>query len=315
MPDPQDQSAQSPQGYFDKAFAQAEQSESSGRNEAALAKYPSNIRTQAKGLADYRITISPFALTKPYWQQAIQAAQEYDPTFDQSQYAIRQGVKKDFTSGATSKALTSLNTAIGHLDSLKDAAAKLNNFSSVATPLNGPVNWAESELGDPRVNNFNERANAVSTELTRAFRGSGGAEADVQAWRKNLPVNGSPDQQKEAIDGAIDLLSSRVGALKDQYQKGLGKPADFNFLNPKARSILTGMGYDPDKIEGGMKASDARLGQAPASDPVNVAPPPKATSATTPDPASHYVPGHIYGGKTFTGPAVDHGVNDPANWK
>lgn len=253
-PSPQNKSA------FDAMFDQAESSEKSGRNESALAKYPASVQQRARMLANYDAPVTPYMLTKsPAWNAAVTAATDYDRSFSVGQYEVRQGVKKAFAGGTEARALTSLNTAIGHLDSLKDAAEKLENFKWPVAFLNAPANAIESAAGDPRVNNFNERANAVSTELTRAFRGSGGAEADVKAWRANLPVNGSPDQQKQSVDGAIDLLSSRIGALKDQYTKGMGRPADFNFLGAKQRGILTKMGYDPDKIENGMKAEDARL--------------------------------------------------------
>ena len=268
-PQPAQQPPQQPapqQPVADPFFADVDAAIKQGRDESVLAKYPPRLQQMAKQLADYQAPVTPYMLSRsPAWGEAAEVAHEYDPSFMVGQYDTRQKLRNDYTSGATSKNITSLNTAIGHLDSLRDAATKLKNFGGLATPLNAPINWAESAAGDPSVNNYNERANAVSTELTRAFRGTGGSEADVKAWRDNLPVNGSPDQQKGAIDGGIDLLSSRVAALRDTYQRGMGKPPiDLPMLSPKSRQILTSMGYDPDKIEQGAKAKDARMPPARA---------------------------------------------------
>lgn len=68
------------------------------------------------------------------------------------------------------------------------------------------------------------------------------------------------------------------------------------------------MGFDPDKIELGVKAEDARL---PPPSNKNL----QTNTNQTVDPKQHYVPGHVYGGKTFIGPGVDQGVGDPASWK
>lgn len=290
-----------PAGSFDDLFSQSETADSAGLNESALAKYPPATQARAKLLQRYDAPVTPYMLTRsPTWNQAVLAAQDYDHSFSPSQYDIRQNVKKSFASGQDSQNMTSLNTAIGHLDSLRDAGEKLDNFGGITTPLNIVANAYESATGDPRVNDFNERANAVATELTRAFRGSGGAEADVTAWRKNLPVNGSPAQQQEAIDGAIDLLSSRISSLKDKYKNGMGKQSDFQFLNDKARGILINMGYDPNKIENGTKAKDSRL-TTPSSTPtvaaanpapattVNLRAPDGTVKSVPADQAAHYL--------------------------
>lgn len=256
----------SPQPVDDDFFADVADSQKKGFNEAALAKYPSRLQDMAKQLATYQSPATGYMLTRsPRWQAAAQAAHEYDPSFNVGQYDIRQGVRKDFTSGPTSKALQSVNMAIKHLDDLRDASKDLNNFGGVGTPLNGPVNWVEKTLGDKRVGVFETKANAVASEMVKATRGTGGAESDVQSWRKVLDPNGSPEQQNGNIDAAIDLLSGRIAAARDTYQKGMGKPPiDLQMLSPRSRQILTGMGYDPDKIEQGSKASEAKLPPAGA---------------------------------------------------
>src|ERR1700689_2627985 len=78
-----------PAGSFDDLFNQAETSDSAGLNEAALSKYPAATQQRAKLLTRYDAPVTPYMLTRsPTWNQAVLAAQEYDPSFSPSQYDI-----------------------------------------------------------------------------------------------------------------------------------------------------------------------------------------------------------------------------------
>ena len=83
------------------------------------------------------------------------------------------------------------------------------------------------------------------------FKGTAGTDQEIKAWRQTLNPNMSAAQFKAAVDTAVELLSSRVNALKDQWAKGSGMPSDFHFLSPKARDTLSGMGYDANAIDQG----------------------------------------------------------------
>jgi N-methylhydantoinase B/oxoprolinase/acetone carboxylase alpha subunit len=53
-------------------------------------------------------------------------------------------------------------------------------------------------------------------------------------------------------------MESRIAALKDRYESGMGMPKDFAFLSPHSREIFQKLGRDVDKIdpigEGGKSA-------------------------------------------------------------
>jgi hypothetical protein len=261
------------------------------RNLGALKRYPTQVQNLAKGLMNYSLPFPSYQLGREaqkgggVWTTALQAAMEADPSFDSTQYPARAQLVKKFAAltGADNK--TALNTAILHLDSLHENQQKLNNFSSPL--LNAPINYLEQHVtGDPRQGNVEASANAVADELTRAFRGTGGSEAEVQAW-KNLVggVNQSPQQQQGVIDNAVKLLSGRLRQLRQQYVDGMGRPPEYKMLAPDSRAILQKLGYDPDAVESGVYGATGGVGTAAT---VNMKAPDGTVKPVPADQVAHY---------------------------
>jgi hypothetical protein len=196
------------------------------------------LGAQVKALAEGRMQFpNGPALKTPYWQTMLRNVAQYDPNFDAVNYNARAKTRADFTSGKSAQNVTSLNTAIGHMGTLLQNGDALSNTSY---PLvNEGVNMYRSATGDPRIVSFNTAKQAVADEMTRAFRGSGGNVADIVGWEKNLNSANSPEQLHAAIKQGVDLLSSRVNAIGEQYTKGMGttaKPLDL--LTPAAKKTL-----------------------------------------------------------------------------
>lgn len=202
-----------------------------------------NDQTMVQSVAQGRqAPPSGFQLAKsPYWQGVLQGVAQYEPGFDLTAWGRRFATAKDFASGKGAQNLTSFNTAIQHLDKLQQAGIALNNHDF--TPLNAIGNYIEPIDGDPRVNNFNVAKNAVVDELTRAFRGTGGNESDIQNWAKSLDPNMSPAQLQGAISQATGLLKGRIDSLNDQYKRGMGTnaPDVTSFLSPGAQAVYSRM--------------------------------------------------------------------------
>lgn len=218
-----------------------------------LKTLPDQTAAQVKALAEGRMQFpGGFALKSPYWQQMIAAVSQYDPSFDAVNYNARAATRKDFTSGKSAQNITALNTALGHINSLLDSSEALNNSSN--TWFNKAVNSVESSaLGDPRVKTFETNRDAVASELTRVFRGSGGSAADVADWKKKLDSANSPAQFQSVAKEMADLLGSRLDSVGQQYNQGMGTSKEgIDLLSPKAQNAFKRItGEAPERTNAG----------------------------------------------------------------
>lgn len=202
-----------------------------------LKTLPPALARQVRMVSEGRMALpTGAALRSPAMQELVAAASQFDPALDAANAATRVATRKDFTSGAAAKNKTSINTAIGHLVSLARAAKALNNSNFKA--YNSLSNYMIDEVGDPRVNNFNMKRNAVATELAKVFKGTGGAPAlaEIHDWQQTINAAQSPEQLRDAVMSGVELLNSRLDALGAQYQAGMGRSWDpMEMLTPHAK--------------------------------------------------------------------------------
>jgi len=184
---------------------------------------------------------SSFAMAKnPYWQRIMQDVYRYDPTADSINIKARAATRKDFTSGKSAQNLTSINTALGHIGELDAAVNALGNIGGIwgAQQINAFKNALAGSAGSPALRSFNIARNAVASELTRVFRGTGGSVHDVQEWEKQIKDSDSPAALHAAVATALDLLDSRLEQMGQQYSQGMGKSIDpIQLLSPKSAAI------------------------------------------------------------------------------
>lgn len=211
-----------------------------------------------KGLIEGRIAPpSSMAAAKPYWQAQLAAAAEQDPTFNAFNYQARAKTRTDFTSGKSAQNITALNTVVGHLDSLDKAIDGLGNYDlKINNVLAHGI--ADATGTDARIKSFETAKTAVANELTRVFRGTGGAEADIQAWQKQLNAAGSPQSLHRVVQQMAELMNSRLEALGEQYTQGMGTTRDpITLLTPdKQKAFQRMMGGSP---QGGANGSGAAI--------------------------------------------------------
>lgn len=231
------------------------------QGEDFLKTLPKNMADQIKALADGRMQFpGGMALKTPYWQNMVTMVSQYDPNFDQINYNTRTATRKAFTSGAESKSLNALNTVMGHLDEFDKAAAALNNtgftmWNQAVNTIGGKVN---PEL-KARLNRFDLTKQAVVDEMEKAYRGSGGSQAGIDAWKKTVDSADSYQALQASMQQGVRLLESKIGALGDQYNKGMGTSAHgLELLNPKARATF-------ERLSGGGSATRGAVNTAPVS--------------------------------------------------
>lgn len=270
-------------------------------NEAALKGLPPEATQYVKAMVEGRLQPpSSYAMARQgsMWPALIAKAMQYDPTFDETSWAGRVATRKDFTSGQAAKATTAINTALGHAGVVMDAFSALGNGSLPS--LNAAMNWVDKQFGGEGVTNATEAVGALASEARKVFATTGGGNlTELENWEKNFPINGSPAQQQGAMKQFVNLLDSRLAALSDQYNRGMGTAGDpMALLQPQARAVyerLTGRqpenstGYQSGKPPAGTPQPAAPSAPSAAVDPMTgstVPTAPKPIGGTSAAPAS-----------------------------
>lgn len=191
-------------------------------------------------LIEGRESMAPLGTRSKTGADISMLAASVDPTLDRTSSENRVKTRILFTSGIEARNISALNTALGHAGEVADRFKTLNNSTFPA--FNWALNNVESGVfGDARKGNAELAVDALASEARKVFAGgsAGGGLTELENWQKNFPVNGSPRQQQEALSTFVNLLNSRLDALGDQYNRGMGVTRDpVLFLEPKARKVI-----------------------------------------------------------------------------
>lgn len=184
---------------------------------------------------------SSFFLRTPQGQMLMKMAAQYEPGFDLSLYQARVKTQGDLATGKMGQNVTSFNTAIQHAARLNDAVDALGNTQFAW--LNKPWQAVKNMAGDTQFQSakatFEADKTALTDELTRAFRGTGGNVSDINTWEDQLDEAKSPAALHAAVKEGMHLLNGRIEAIGDQYQRGMRLKAEFdptNLLSPRAKT-------------------------------------------------------------------------------
>jgi len=190
--------------------------------DAYLASVPVHERAKIKAIAEGRVA-APRPGTR-FGEAILSKVAQYDPTFDAANSQSRLRTRVDFTSGKSSQAVNALNTAMGHLLHLDTQAKNLGNFSTLPGLLNPIYNKGRQMGGDTKLPAFQQTKQAASSEMRKVFAGSaGGNLKELEEWQSSLDSSQSYEQLHAAIRNGVELMGSRLNALQDQYQTGMGR--------------------------------------------------------------------------------------------
>lgn len=204
---------------------------------------PPPVRALVQGLIDYRG--QPPNPRTTSGQKLISLAEQADPTFDSGQWAVRQKVNMDYTSGKTATNIKSLNTSINHTGDLARDFVNLPN--SDITKFNSVKEWFASNVGKGEPTKVINDLNALGGELAKTYKGTAGTDTEIANIEKGININSSPAQFKAFIESSMNLLGGRVSALDESYTQAVGKSIGHSLLNPSTAKILTDLknhGYD-----------------------------------------------------------------------
>jgi uncharacterized protein YnzC (UPF0291/DUF896 family) len=217
--------------------------------DAFLQQLPPQLAQQVKAMAEGRQPF-PTGMSLARLQPLIQAVSQYDPSFDASNYAQRAKTRQMFTTGNQGQQINALNTVIGHMKELSDAAEALHN--SGFRPYNTMTNNLGSVFGTQTGENLRRYEllqKGVADEATRVWRGTGGTEADIQSKLASLGANDSRNIQHEAISTLSDMLESKLDALQAQFDQAMGSASDIKMLTPQSQQNLRTMRQRAGKVD------------------------------------------------------------------
>lgn len=161
-----------------------------------------------------------FAMSKPYWQNMISAAKNYDPTFDATAWSGRVAGTRDFASGKSSEMVRSANQTLHHVGSLLDSMDNLKNGQYPI--LNSIGNTVAEARGSGAQGAFRTNAHAVAEELSKVFKGNNLSDAEIRSWEQNLHENMSPEQQRTQVAKLNELLQGSLHALDEKRTASIG---------------------------------------------------------------------------------------------
>lgn len=170
---------------------------------------------------------SSFALSKPYWQGLITAADEKakamgQPGFDAGIWSQRNQTYQDFsTKGKSGQTLNALATVQGHLEKLSNAGEELDNggwriWNSIRngvasdTPLDPVRRQALQKVKDAII--------PVMDEMARAYKAGQMSDTEIKRWSTLINTADSKEAMRQATADFYDFLETKKQALVRQHK-------------------------------------------------------------------------------------------------
>lgn len=202
-----------------------------------LASLPKDQAALIQGIAEGRIKMETFSTRGGHREKIMASVMQYDPTYN----ATRPSTWREFTTGATAKNITSINTSLSHMDAMYDLADAMKNKDTRLVNL--ALNRLSTETGNPNITNFELARQAVADELMRTFRQVGASEQEAKDWQSRFNSSNSPQQLQGAIATAGKLLQGRLDAVNQQWKRGTQLTSDFpDIVSPQNQQVMQKIG-------------------------------------------------------------------------
>lgn len=191
-------------------------------------------RSLVKKIASYDIDPKTLSTKGGQREKMLSLVAQFDPTYDDTQYANKRRAITQFGSGPLGGQVRSLNVAIEHIDTLQRAADALKNGSF--TPGNKAFNEVAKVFGQTPPNTFEGIRDIVANEVVKGTIGNAGALADRSEAAAKVKASSSPQQLKELMNGWTELMGGQVKGLEKQYESAT-KNKDFRERYLRQRTI------------------------------------------------------------------------------
>jgi len=170
--------------------------------------------------------------------------QYINPQYQEGDYAAAANLSKELAStksGTAGYSLLSAGTAANHLELLNEAATALKNNDVQA--MNHLANTLGVQFGKSPAVTFKAIADQVNGEVGKVVAGGSAVhEAELDALRKNLNSDQSPEQVQNVIKSYIGLMDGRISEINDRSQQYFGR--DVKGVSPAAARVFAKYGFD-----------------------------------------------------------------------
>lgn len=203
-----------------------------------------------KKAADYELDPGKYAsMLKGHREHFINDVLRYDPNYNPQNVGLTYKAQAAFLPGTkTGDTVRSFNTAVAHLDTLKEAYKAVNNGDWQT--FNSLKNRFQAEFGYSPPNTLNAIAQIVGGEVVKATVGAQNALGDREELRKALEPKLSQGQALDVIDHFQQLMGGQLHSLKFAYEQGTGlHNFDDKYLLPRSRQVLKQI--DAEQTSGG----------------------------------------------------------------
>lgn len=202
-----------------------------------LKSLPQSDQQIVKKIANYDIDPKTLSTKGGHRERILSMVSQFDPTYDDTQYANKRKAISQFGSGPQGNTVRSLNVAIEHIDTLKRAADALKNGDF--TPANKVYNEVATIFGKTPPNTFEGIRDIVANEVLKGTIGNAGAQQDREAMAAKVKAQSSPKQLSELFNGWTELMGGQVKGLERQYQAStLNKDFRERYLTPATRDAI-----------------------------------------------------------------------------
>jgi ribosomal protein S24E len=192
-----------------------------------------------KKAADYELDPAKYASMRTNQRQKfINDVIQYDPNYNPQQVGLKYRAQAAFLPGTKNgDTITAFNTAISHLDVLKQLYRALNNGD--VQSINRIKNTFQQEFGYAAPNDVSALSSIIGGEVVKATVGAQNALGDRDEVRESIKRDLGSQQADSVIDKYQKLMAGQLNARKFAYEQSTGlHNFEDKFLLPRSQQVL-----------------------------------------------------------------------------
>lgn len=195
---------------------------------------PDQVTARAKLIASYQTP--PVTAATPNATKIMDAVKQFNPDYDATKYSTKAAARTAFLVGKQGQQVTSIETALNHIDAYKQAYAAINNNQSPIA--NRILNSIGVNFGGNGAITSADLASIIAgDETVKAVVGGQSGEHEREHLIQLLSARGSsPDMVNQNTDRLTELLGGRVGPLLLGAKKAGLTPNDLA-ISPRTQAL------------------------------------------------------------------------------